>query len=291
MTNRYQFPFKENYAVVDGVRLHYVDEGSGPPILMMHGEPTWSYLHRKMIPPLVAAGYRCIAPDLMGFGLSDKPSNESAYTYDRHVELITGLVNSLELRDITIIGQDWGGPIGLRFGIENRDRVKSLVVLNTLVAPKKLPLFFAALFRNGGFSSFLTRRLDLLRKMAFMSGFHRPLDPEAKKQYMAVHPDAASRAGVAVFPEMVPDKPGHPEYEAIKKVGETLKTWDVPMLVMFSDKDFAFKPAEGRQIAAHAPNGRFKLIRNAGHFLQEDAGEEIATEVAEFLSAEVWKAA
>ena len=130
-----------------------------------------------------------------------------------------------------------------------------------------------------------------MRKLAFKAGFHRPLDPEAKKQYMAVHPDAASRAGVAVFPEMVPDKPGHPEYEAIKKVGETLKTWDVPMLVMFSDKDFAFKPAEGRQIAAHAPNGRFKLIRNAGHFLQEDAGEEIATEVAEFLSAEVWKAA
>jgi len=106
MTERFEFPFKENYAEVDGIRLHYVDEGTGPPILMVHGQPTWSYLYRKMVPPLVAAGYRCVVPDLMGFGLSDKPADESQYTLRRHVELITGLVEKLDLGVVTIVGQD-----------------------------------------------------------------------------------------------------------------------------------------------------------------------------------------
>ena len=121
MADRYQYPFEDRYAEVDGVRMHYVDEGSGPPILMVHGQPTWSYLYRKMIPPLVDAGYRCVAPDLMGFGLSDKPTDESAYTLRRHVELVTGLVEQLRLERVTVVGQDWGGPIGLRYAIDHRD--------------------------------------------------------------------------------------------------------------------------------------------------------------------------
>ena len=113
------FPFESHYATIDGVKLHYVDEGEGPPILMFHGEPTWSYLYRKMIPPLVEAGFRCVAPDLMGFGMSDKPNSESAYTLRRHVELMAGLVESLKLEGATIVGQDWGGPIGLRYAIDH----------------------------------------------------------------------------------------------------------------------------------------------------------------------------
>ncbi len=125
MTERFQFPFDENYEVIDGVRIHYVDEGSGPPILMVHGQPTWSYLYRKMIPPLVAAGYRVVVPDLMGFGLSDKPTEESAYSLQSHVELVTGLVEKLQFKDITIVGQDWGGPIGLRYAIEHQDNIRA----------------------------------------------------------------------------------------------------------------------------------------------------------------------
>ncbi len=109
--------FEGNYVEIDGIRLHYLDEGSGPPILMVHGQPTWSYLYRKMIPPLVAAGYRCVVPDLMGFGLSDKPTEESAYSLQRHVELVTGLVEKLKLQGITIVGQEWGWPIGVRYAI------------------------------------------------------------------------------------------------------------------------------------------------------------------------------
>ena len=287
MADRYQYPFEDKFAEVDGVRLHYVDEGSGPPILMVHGQPTWSYLYRKMIPPLANAGYRCVAPDLMGFGLSDKPADESVYTLHRHVELITGLAKQLGLEGVTIVGQDWGGPIGLRYAIENRDNIRSLVILNTLVKEMKVPMFFGAIFRSGGLSSFLVRRLDLFRKMAF-SGLmiKRGLDPEAKAQYLMPHPDPASRAGIAAFPKMIPTKPGHPNYEYVNEINDTLAKWDIPVLVMFSDKDMAFSVEEGQRIANMVPDGRFEMVSNAGHYLQEDAGEEIAERMITFLRDE-----
>ncbi len=118
------FPFESHYATIDGVKLHYVDEGEGPPILMFHGEPTWSYLYRKMIPPLTKAGFRCVAPDLMGFGMSDKPNSESVYALRRHVELMAGLVDSLKIEGVTIVGQDWGGPIGFRYAIDHQSNVR-----------------------------------------------------------------------------------------------------------------------------------------------------------------------
>ncbi len=286
MTERFQYPFKDNFEEIDGVRLHYVDEGSGPPILMVHGQPTWSYLYRKMIPPLVAAGYRCVAPDLMGFGLSDKPGDESAYTLRRHVELVTGLVEKLDLEGITTVGQDWGGPIGLRYAIDHQDNVRALVILNTLVRTMPVPLFFKLMFRSGGFSSFLTRRLDLFRRMVFRIGFKRPLDPQAKEQYKMPHPNAASRAGIAAFPKMIPTSANHPNAEYISEIERTLREWDVPVLVMFSDKDMAFKVEEGQRIASMVPNGRFQVVHGTGHYLQEDAGEEIAERMVTFLRDE-----
>ncbi|MCH8061587.1 MAG: alpha/beta fold hydrolase [Chloroflexi bacterium] len=288
MTERFEFPFKENYVEVDGVRLHYVDEGTGPPILMFHGAPTWSYLYRKMIPPLVAAGYRCVAPDLMGFGLSDKPTDESEYTLPRHVELMTGLVDKLKLEGVITVGQDWGGPIGLRYAIDHRENVRALVILNTLVKITPIPLIFSLIFRSGGFSSFLVRRLDLLRKMAFGGKlmFKRPLDRRAKEQYKMPHKNAASRAGIAAFPKMIPTNDAHPNAEYISAIDRTLREWDLPVLVMFSDKDQVFTIEEGQRIADMVPNGRFQLIENAGHFLQEDAGEEVAERIVTFLRDE-----
>jgi haloalkane dehalogenase len=286
---RFQYPFKENYHEVDGIRLHYVDEGSGPPILMVHGQPTWSYLYRKMIPPLVAAGYRCVAPDLMGFGLSDKPQNESAYTLRRHVELVTGLIEKLDLQSVIAVGQDWGGPISLRYAIDHRDNVRALVILNTLVrTPPSMPLIFKLIFRSGGFSSFLMRRLDLFRKMAFRGGlmFKRPVDTQAMEQYKMPHPTASTRAGIAAFPKMIPDNTNHPNAEYISEINRTLQEWDIPVLVMFSDKDIAFKVEEGQRIANMVPNGRFQVVRDAGHYLQEDAGEEIAERMVTFLRDE-----
>ena len=280
--------FEEHYEVIDGIRLHYVDEGSGPPILLVHGQPTWSYLYRKMIRPLVAAGYRCIAPDLMGFGLSDKPTDESAYTLGRHVELVTGLVEKLQLAGVTIVGQDWGGPVGLRYAIDHQDNVRSLVILNTLVKITPVPLLFTFVFRNGGFSSFLVRRLDLFRKIIFRRGwpFRRPLEAGVMEQYRMPHPTAASRAGIAAFPKMIPGNDRHPNAAYISQIDSVLRNWDVPVLVMFSDGDIAFKPTEGQRIAEMVPDGRFQVVRNAGHYLQEDAGEEIAQRMVTFLRDE-----
>lgn len=284
MTERYQYPFVSNFLEVNGVRLHYLDEGNGPVILMLHGQPTWSYLYRKMIPPLVDAGYRCIVPDLMGFGLSDKPRHESDYTLQRHVELITGLVDWLEVKDITTVGQDWGGPIGLRYAIENQDNVKALVILNTLVKPMPVPWLFKLVFQSW-FSGFLVRRLDLFRKMAFKKGlmFRIPVESEAMAEYKMPHADAASRAGVAAFPKMIPSKKSHPNYQYLLDIEENLQRWNVPALVMFSDRDIAFKIDEGQRIADMIPNGRFRMVSGAGHYLQEDAGEEIAGEMVTFL--------
>lgn len=285
MAERYQYPFEDRFEEIDGVRLHYVDEGVGPPILMVHGQPTWSYLYRKMIPPLVAAGYRCIAPDLMGFGLSDKPSDESEYTLRRHVFLVTGLAEKLELVDLTVVVQDWGGPIGLRYAIEHQTNLHALVILNTLVRPIKVPWLFKVIFLSGSFSSFLVRRFDLLRMMSFSGSlaFKRPLDRRAKEQYKLPHPTSKSRAGIAAFPKMIPTNPGHPNFEYISDIDRTLQKWDIPVLVMFSDKDMVFKVAEGQRIADMVPNGRFQLVRDAGHYLQEDAGEEIAERIVTFL--------
>ena len=280
------FPFESHYATIDGVNLHYVDEGEGPPILMFHGEPTWSYLYRKMIPPLVEAGFRCVAPDLMGFGMSEKPDSESEYTLRRHVELMAGLVESLKLEGVTIVGQDWGGPIGLRYAIDHQSNVRALVILNTLIDIKKLPMFFRALFSSGGFSSFLSRRLDLLRKMVFSVGFKRPMAKEVKAMYRMPHPNASVRGGIAAFPKMVPGNERHENASYISEIAQTLKTWDIPVLVCFADKDIAFKPDEGRAIAEMVPNGRFHLIEGAGHFLQEDAGEEIVDLMIPFLRDE-----
>ena len=288
MTERFQYPFKSNYEEIDGVRLHYLDEGSGPPILMVHGQPTWSYLYRKMVPPLVATGYRCVAPDLMGFGLSDKPTHESQYSLRRHVELVTGLVKRLGLENITVVGQDWGGPIGLRFAIDYRDSVRALVILNTLIRIRPVPLVFTLAFRNGAFSSFLIRRLDLFRKIAFRRGwpFRRRVEPRAMAQYRMPHPTAASRAGIAAFPKMIPGRDGQPNGDYISEIDATLQEWDVPVLVMSSDGDIAFKDEDGERIAGMVPNARFHLVRNAGHYLQEDAGKELAERMVTFLRDE-----
>ena len=241
-----------------------------------------------MILPLVAAGYRCIAPDLMGLGLSDKPADESAYTLRRHVELVTGLVEKLGLKGVTIGGHDWGGPISLPYAIYHQYNVRLLVILNTMIRSRRVPLLFTLAFRNGGFSSFLIRKLDVFRKIAFRHGwpFRRPLEAGVLGQYRMPHPTAAARAGIAAFPNMIPGNNQHPNAGYISEIDTVLRTWDVPVLVMFSDRDIAFKPTEGQRIAGMVPNGRFQVVRNAGHYLQEDAGEEIAQRIVTFLRDE-----
>lgn len=314
MTTRFEYPFTSRFATVDGVRLHYLDEGEGPPIWLMHGNTTWSYLYRKIIPPLVRAGYRCFVPDLMGFGLSDKPDNEEAYSLHRHIAQMTALVEHLGLRGLTVVGQDWGGPITLRYAIEHRDNVHALVLLNTFVerfpANERerrerdiitcpLPPGFTFLFKGGAYSSCLVRRLDFFRKFVWMkwrtgnpsrllgAGFRRPVDPQAMENYFLPHNAPTKRAGLAAFPKMIPNRAEHPNATYIDQIRRELETWNIPVTVIWADGDMAWKPDEGARIAQMVPDGEFYLVRNAGHFLQEDAGEEVAARLIRFLDKRI----
>jgi haloalkane dehalogenase len=310
LKERYQYPFQSRYAVVDGIKLHYIDEGAGPVLWMLHGMPTWSYVYRKMIPPLVAAGYRCVAPDLMGFGLSEKPEDEKAHSVQRHVGLMTGLIDKLGLKDIIGMGQDWGGPIMLRYAIEHKSNVRALVLLNTFIErfPENekerrhndiitcpLPPGYRLLFKCGGISSLLVKRADVFRKFVWRlwrsgnpsqmlgAGVRRPVDAEAMQNYLAAHDTPDKRAGIAAFAKLIPDRQDHRNARMIDQIRQELASWRVPMLVVWPDGDMAWKAGEGRRIAALVPGGEFYLVQNAGHYVQEDAGEEVARRVSEFL--------
>lgn len=314
MNERFEYPFIDRYLNIDGIRIHYIDEGQGPVIWMLHGMPMWSYVYRKIIPILVDAGYRCVAPDLMGFGLSDKPVEESAHTLQRHVSMMTKFVNKLELKNIIPVAQDWGGPIALRYAIENKHNVQALVILNTFIerfpSSKKertqqgiitspLPGIYTFLFKNGAFSSFVVRRLDVFRKFVwqkwktgnpskmFGAGMRRPVDPRAMENYLMPHDKPSKRAGIAAFAKLIPNHIKHPNAAYIDSIRKELEIWDIPVLAISPDGDMAWKPDEGKRIAQVVPNGEFYLVKNAGHYIQEDAGKEVAERIVVFLNKAV----
>lgn len=277
------FDFEPHYLELErdlsGLRMHYLDEGSGPAILMLHGEPTWAYLYRKMIPPLTE-GARVIVPDLIGFGRSDKPTDRDWYSYDRHVESIVQLVTRLDLSELTLVVQDWGGPIGLRVAVEHKDRFAHLVILNT------------GIFRPGpnwpspGFlqwRDFAENNPDLPIGFVLQGATTTELPEEVVAAYEAPFPDETSKAGAAAFPLLVPLRESDPGAMEMARVAESLKSWSKPVLVAFSDSDPVFPQKAGRKLAERIPNALFVPIDAASHFLQEDRGEEIAAVIREWL--------
>jgi haloalkane dehalogenase len=272
------FDFEPHYVQADGLRLHYLDEGEGDPIVCFHGEPTWSYLYRKMIPPLVAAGHRVIAPDYAGFGRSDKPTDRSWYTYDRHVDLMTGLLDEVGVRDATVVVQDWGGPIGLRWATDNPDRVARLVIMNTGLFAGQVNEAFMA-WRN-----FAERNPDLPIGFVIQGATKTDVPQEVIDAYEAPWPDARCKAGPAQFPMLVPiteDAPGVAEMNGAR---DRLREWEKPALVCFSDSDPIFTPKAGQRFVDLIPGARdLVVIEGAAHFLQEDKGEQIAGEINRFL--------
>jgi haloalkane dehalogenase len=278
------YPFEPHYAEIDGMRMHYLDEGHGDPILLLHGEPDWSYLYRKMIPTLATA-FRVVAPDYLGFGRSDKPTEIGWYTYDRHVASIEALIEHLDLTGITVVVQDWGGPIGLRVATEMPERFARLVVLNTgLMSPGEgWPTEGFMNWRN-----FAERvGLDLPVGKVMQSSSATELDAATLAAYEAPWPTRESKAGVAAFPLLVPIKAGDPGADEMRRVREHLKTWPIPALVMFSDGDPVFRPEVGQQFARLLPgaHGVMDTITGASHMLQEDKGEEIADRILDWVGA------
>jgi haloalkane dehalogenase len=273
------FGFAPNYGEQDGLRMHYLDEGAGDPVLCLHGEPTWSFLYRKMIPVLVGAA-RVVAPDYFGFGRSDKPVEVGWYSFDRHYGSILRLVEDLDLRGLTLVVQDWGGPIGLRLAVEQTERVERLVIMNTGIGGGRPPsdtwLRFRDVVRAAG-GDFQAGRL--IRTSAV-----RGLADEVVAGYDAPFPVPESKAGVLAFPEQVPTEPDHPNTAPLMAIREALRTWEKPALVLFGDSDPIFAPRVAGRIAEWIPGALpAELIENAGHFVQEDAGEEAAERIARFL--------
>ena len=278
------FAFAPNYLEQDGLRLHYLDEGmrdgSAPPVLLLHGEPTWSYLYRKVIPELVPEA-RAIAPDYFGFGRSDKPLRLEDYSYDFHTDSIRTLVEALDLRDLTIVVQDWGGPIGLRIAVEQPERVARLVIMNTGIGAGQPPsdewLRFRAFVRRLG--------TELVPGRLVRISCVQPLDETVEEAYSAPWPVPESKAGVLAFPEQVPTEPEHPNTAPLLAVRDQLSRWEKPALVLFSDSDPIFSPRVAEGIAAHIPGALDpEIVAGAGHFLQEDKGEEIGARIARFVA-------
>lgn len=277
------YPFKPNYVEVNGLRMHYVDEGEGEVVLCLHGEPTWSYLYRKMI-PILAKKHRVIVPDHIGFGKSDKYTEHEKYSYKMHVDQLVGFIEALDLKNITAVMQDWGGLIGLRVAAEHGDRFARLVVMNTGLPAGNLPPEAA--------SGFMTWRkfaeqtpdlpIDAVIRMGVKNGGN--LKKEVIAAYCAPFPDVTYKAGAATFPLLVPVRPDDPGAKENIKAASTLSKWDKPVLVMFSDSDPITKGGDiiFKMMFKTAKNEPDIMIKDAGHFLQEDKGEELAGHILEF---------
>ena len=274
------YPFPPHWLDHDGLRMHYVDEGAGDPVLLLHGEPTWSYLWRKIVPAVTAAGRRAIAPDLLGFGRSDKPADPGWYSYDRHVESIARLVSELDLRNLVLVVHDWGGPIGLRLAVEHPERVDRLVILDTgVVGGARMSdawLRFRDAVRHVGGA------LDIGRLVA--AGTAHGLADDVRAAYDAPFPTPESKAGALAFPELVPTEDDHPSTAAMIRVRDALRSWEKPALVVWGADDAVLPPRVGERFLELLPGApRLELVENASHFLQEAAPEAVAAHVAGFL--------
>jgi haloalkane dehalogenase len=268
------------------LRMAWVDAGptDGPVALLLHGEPSWSFLYRHVIRVLTGAGIRCVAPDMVGFGRSDKPLDPAAHTFARHVEWMRTLAfDHLDLRDVTLVGQDWGGLLGLRLVAEHPDRFAAVVAANTGLPtgdhdmPEIWWLFHDAVAKADV--------LDVGRLVA--AGCVRGLADDVRAAYDAPFPTEASKAGVRAMPELVPVRPDDPASEANRWAWARLGEWDRPFLTAFGDSD----PITGGMDAVlqeHVPGAHgldHPTLANAGHFLQEDAGEELGRAIAAFISS------
>ena len=275
------YRYEPHYTDASGLRMHHLDEGAGNPVVCFHGEPSWSYLYRKMLTPLVEGGHRVICPDLAGFGRSDKPTDFGWYSYDSHVRFVSEGLASLDLSHATVVVQDWGGPIGLRWAVENADRVDRLVVLNTGLFTGRVSKGFLA------WRAFAEKNPDLPVGFVVQGATATELPDDVVAAYEAPFPNAESKAGAATFPLLVPVDENDAGAAEMAAVAAELSRWEKPALVAFSDSDPVFPyPRAGDRFAEAIPGaGEQVRIEGAAHFLQEDRGEQIAEHILRFLQS------
>lgn len=280
------YDFDPHYVeIADGIRVHYVDEGpsDGPVVLLLHGEPSWSYLYRKMVPPLARAGFRVVAPDLVGFGRSDKPASRLDYTYARHVEWMrAALFDELDLHDVTLFGQDWGGLIGLRLAAEHAKRVARICAANTFLptgegTPSDAFLAWRQFSQD-------TPTLPVGRIVA--GGCATTIPDDVIAAYDAPFPDESYKEGARQFPLLVPTTPDDPGAVDNRAAWPVLEAWEKPFLTAFSDGDPITRGADKvlRQRVPGTQGQPHVTIEGGGHFLQEDKGEELARALVDWLA-------
>ncbi len=273
------YPFESHYRELDGLRLAHLDEGEGRPVVFFHGEPTWSFLWRKVIPPVRDAGYRCIAPDYAGFGRSDKPTEIGWYTYDRHVELMALLLEELDLHDATVVVHDWGGPIGLRLAVEHPDRISRIVIMETgpFTGHQRMSEAWFA------FRDFVRDNEDVPVGTLVRGGCKNDPGDEVAAAYDAPYIDGPSKAGARAFPLILPTTPDAVGAVEGKRVADGLREDDRPALVLWADSDPILPFSVGERVSSELNLPAPRAIADASHFLQEDAGPEIGAVIAEWL--------
>jgi haloalkane dehalogenase len=277
------FPWEPRYREWDGLRLAHLDEGDGPPVVLLHGEPTWSFLWRRVMPPLLEAGRRCVVPDLPGFGRSDKPADLGWYSYDRHVQLAATLLEDLDLRDATFVVHDWGGAIGLRVAVENADRVSRLVAMDTGLWTGRQRMTDAW----WAFRDFVERTEDLPVGMLVRRACHTDPGDEVVAAYEAPFPSADTKAGARAFPLLIPHEPDAPGAAEGRATLEALNDDPRPKLMLWADSDPVLPVSTGERFAeAIGHPGIDRVIPDAGHFLQEDQGELVGATIADWLQAD-----
>ena len=277
------YPWQPKYHEWEGLRLAYLDEGDGDPIVLFHGEPTWSYLYRKIIPVLLANGYRCIAPDLIGFGRSDKPTDVNWYTYDRHVESVNSLLESLDVLDAVFVVHDWGGSIGLRIGtLEAPHRVARFIAMDTglFTGHQKMTETWHT------FRDFVARTEDLPIGALVGGACFTEVPDDVIAAYEAPFPTAESKAGARAFPLMIPLSPDDPGAAKGQEVADAMRADERPALLMWGDEDPVLPlEAVGRKVQSLFPTAeKLTIIHDGGHFVQEDQGDEIGALIADWLA-------
>jgi haloalkane dehalogenase len=274
------FPWTPRFRSYDGMLLAHVDEGDGAPVIMWHGEPTWSFLWRKVAPPLLNAGHRVILPDLPGFGRSDKPIDPAWYSYDRIVHAMAALLEALDVRGATFVMHDWGGPIGLRLAVEHPDRVDRLVLMDTGLFTGEQPMSEAW----HRFAAFVERAEELPVGFLVRRGCATDPGDDVAAAYDAPFPSEASKAGARAFPAILPLTPEAPGAAAGARVLAALRGDRRPALLLWGEQDLPLPPSAGEAFASALGRPAPRLIEGAGHYLQEDRGELIGDTIADWLA-------